>query len=118
MILSNSELRSYRNLVVLQGAYAQRGDSHKVMELQDKLENWIRVTAQSKIAIATGEKVDLSWSEDARTQYRERCATGLEKIDCGFEAWSAQQRLIEQWVSDYIQQGVFQVTIKIQQPKQ
>lgn len=113
MILSKDELAIYRGLVGLQVQYAQLGDSHKVMELQLELEKWIQGCAEVKIERAGGGRVVLSWSNEARAQYRSICADAMLKERDGFVAWANAQFKVERWVSDYIQQGVFQATIKI-----
>jgi hypothetical protein len=117
MTLTVAELRAYRSCIGLQVQYAQAGDSHKVMELQHQLEGWISRCAQNKIKAAMGETITLVWSDEAKEQYRKRCADAMTFADKGFDHWVLAQQSVEEWVSDYIQQGVFQATIKIDQLK-
>ena len=112
MILTVDELNAYRACVGLQVHYAQMGDTHKVMDLQIQLEGWIKGCAEVKIR-AYGVVTDIVWSDHALVQYRKLCAEAMQMADVGFAAWKEKQLKIEQWVSDYIQQGVFQATIKI-----
>lgn len=112
MIFTTTELSIYRVYAGLQIQYAQNGDMHKVMELQIKLEQWIQGCAMVKIDILYKEKVNLSWSPEARAQFRKLCADGIAKANDGFEQWVLGQHIIERWVSDYIQQAIFQATIK------
>lgn len=115
MILTALELHLYRACVGLQVQYAQAGDSHKVMDLQIQLEDWIKRRAEAKIKAYAGKDIvaELNWSEEARAQYRKLCADAMRRADEGFASWAAAQQKVEQWVSDFIQQGVFQATIKI-----
>jgi hypothetical protein len=111
MILSDAELRAYRACVGLQVQYAQAGDSHKVVELQQQLEGWIKRCAEKKVAGSTGQRVQLNWSGKALSIYRKLCADAMAKAAEGFHVWAAEQYKIEAWVSDCIQGALFQAAM-------
>ena len=111
MILTSTELQQYRDLVGLQMAYAQIGDSHKVVHLQNALMGMIRIFAERRITEKTGANCKLTWSDVATGQYMKLCAEGMKAADEGFGVWKKKQLEIEAWVSTYIEQGVLQASI-------
>lgn len=111
LVFTPLELHHYRSLVGLQLSYAQKGDSHKVAELQRELMAWVTRLATRLIKERTGQVVDLRWSLDGESQYVTMVAESFGVTT--MEEWKRKQMEIERWVSGYIEQALLQASLPV-----
>lgn len=108
MILTDSELRVYRAYVGKQLAFAERGDSHKVAEMQFNLITIIEVICTNYLFRVTGQRWEVKMPDSAKAEYALMVGRGFEAAALGFKEWAEQQAKIEAWVSGYIESAAVQ----------
>lgn len=127
--MSNMEqkiLAEYRSLTGYQLQWGQKNDSHKVMEMQLVIENWIAEKIKIDILVAFGgmgaspiRKINCSLSLEELKAYRIMVADAFKLFEeRGWEAWRDAQPKIELFVEGAIEQHVFDalvpfITLKI-----
>jgi hypothetical protein len=116
--MNGDRLREYRGIVGVQLQFEERGDTHKVMEMQHELEKWVALQIQSDILLAwEGMKahqmhaVNCSLTVEEIKAYRMLVAEAMKiYADSGFVPWSQQQERIELFVQGAIDKHVLDAT--------
>jgi hypothetical protein len=116
--MNDERLREYRGLVGVQLQFEERGDTHKVMELQIELEKWVALQIQADIVLAwEGMKahpmhaVNCSLLVAELKAYRMMVAEAMKIYsEFGFIPWSQQQEKIELFVQGAIDKHVLDAT--------
>lgn len=108
MILTDAELREYRKIVGVQLHFAERGDSHKVAEMQMRLIGLIQKICTRYLCFVTGEFWVVEMPNSALAEYALMQGRAMEAAALGFKEWAEQQVKIEAWVSGYIESAAVQ----------
>ena len=116
--MNDERLREYRGLVGIQLQFEERGDTHKVMEMQHELEKWVALQIQADIVLAwEGMKahpmheVNCSLTVPEVKAYRMLVAEAMKIYsDGGFIPWSQQQEKIELFIQGAIDKHVLDAT--------
>ena len=109
----------YRSLTGYQLQWGQKNDSHKVMEMQLVIENWIAEKIKIDILVAFGgmgsspiRKINCSLSLEELKAYRIMVADAFKLFEeRGWEAWRDAQPKIELFVEGAIEQHVFDALV-------
>jgi hypothetical protein len=116
--MNDQQLREYRGIVGIQLQFEERGDTHKVMEMQIVLEKWVAMQIQQVILLAwQGVKarpmyeVNCSLKVDEKKAYRMMVAEAMKIYsEGGFIPWSQQQEKIELFIQGTIDKHVLDAT--------
>lgn len=108
MILTDSELRLYRGIVGTQLHFAERGDAHKVAEMQMKLIGLIQKICTRYLFQVTGDVWVVEMPNSAAAEYALMVGRAMEASALGFKEWAEHQVKIEAWVSGYIESAAVQ----------
>ena len=114
--MDEKRLQEYRALAGFQLQFADRGDSHKVMEMQEAIEGWIGEKIKIDILVSYQglkaqpmREINCSLSAEEIKAYRILVADAYKAFDeKGWEAWRDAQPKIELFVQGAIERHVFE----------
>lgn len=118
MKLSDMEIREYRSLVGLQLQYAEAGDTHKVMEMQMVLVQFIidkvKFEVSKALALLMNDRpiVVAMLTNVNLAEYALKNGKAFEIYDeFGFgDEWKKYQAEIEEWIGNLIDERVLEIT--------
>jgi hypothetical protein len=113
--MKDIRLNEYRAMAGLQLLFGQRGDSHKVMEMQFALEKWIAEQVRFDVVLALEQmkahpikEIPCNMTRDEIAAYRMLQGVGMKLFaEEGFEVWRLHQiQKVELFVDGLIAERV------------